>query len=57
MKNSDLDTQKVKDSRIAMFNAMRDGDETAQGEAFNDFAASLQDAISDDAKKKYWRYQ
>ena len=52
MKNLDLDNEKLKDSRVAMFNALRDGDEKAQEEAFGNFAQSLQDTISADAFKQ-----
>ncbi|WBY48108.1 phage major capsid protein [Latilactobacillus curvatus] len=50
MKNLDLNTQAVKEARVAMFNAMREGDEKQQGEAFNSFAQSLQDSITEQAQ-------
>lgn len=51
MKNPDLNTQEVKDARIAMFKAMRDGDDNAQEEAFGEFATSLQNSIGATAMK------
>lgn len=49
MKNLDLNNKQIQAARVAMFNAMRDGDEEAQGQAFNDFSQSLQDTISEQA--------
>lgn len=49
MKNLDFDSKEIKNSRIAMFNAMRDGNKEQQGEAFDQFAESIQNAIKDQA--------
>lgn len=51
MKNLDLNTEQVKAARVKMFNSMRDGDEKQQGEAFNEFAESLQNSIGEQARE------
>jgi len=52
MINSDLNTTELETARAKMFDAMRDGTDEEQNKAFAQFATSLQDSITDNAKKQ-----
>lgn len=52
MKNLDLNNDSIKDARIEMFNAMRNGSENEQNEALASFATSLQDEVTASAMRQ-----